>query len=205
MHVCPPPKTFLRLDVVGPDGEPLERYEDRAHSWVRNAYNLQALYSLFAQSLTTGAYEAGSLRCKLMSGTVGNNYGYNITNLVSVGTSANDTAGILVGSSNNAESFESFALGAKIANGNGAGQLSYQIQPYVAPIYDSVTKKWTSSPVRIFNNNSGASIDVNEVAMLAMGPPTQIMVCRDVLATTITVPNAGQLTVTYTIEMTFPA
>ena len=58
---------------------------------------------------------------------------------------------------------------------------------------------------KIFNNNSGAEITVSEVGLAGYESGQSMLMCRDVLASPVTVPNAGQLTVTYTIEMTFPA
>jgi len=65
--------------------------------------------------------------------------------------------------------------------------------------------------VRYFNNNSGGDIDVNEVGLVMNQPQGGSTVygkrlqARDKLASTVTVPNTGQLKVTYTIQLTYPA
>ena len=62
--------------------------------------------------------------------------------------------------------------------------------------------------IRYFNNNSGGNVNVNEVGIVAylQGQYNQnYMMSRDKLAATITVPNTGQLRVTYTIQLTYPA
>ena len=65
--------------------------------------------------------------------------------------------------------------------------------------------------VRYFNNNSGADVDVTEVAIVSHGyrpnssTDTYYMMARDLLTATVTVPDTGQLKVTYTIQLTYPA
>jgi hypothetical protein len=64
---------------------------------------------------------------------------------------------------------------------------------------------------RYFNNNSGADVSVNEVALALRGyqpgssVPYNYMTARDKLIATVTVPNTGQLKVTYTVQLTYPA
>lgn len=206
MHVVPPPKTFIELSVMDGDGIEVERYTDRAHSWVRNAYNFVAA---FFTAYKTGGYGAGSTDIKRRNGTVAGaalSYVGN-SGLVVGGASGNNSAGIVVGSGNSADAFDAHNLTSLITNGTTSGKLSYSAGSINAATYDDATKKYTCIATRVFNNNSGASIDVNECGLVvsAFGGDDVFLVCRDLLTTTVTVPNAGQLTVTYTIEMTFPA
>jgi hypothetical protein len=67
--------------------------------------------------------------------------------------------------------------------------------------YTSATKTWVATLIRVFNNNSGASIVVAEAGLLGSG---STLLSRDVLGSTVTVANGGQLTVTYTISRAFP-
>lgn len=199
MHVVPPPKTFLKLEVVGADGVPLETYKDRAHSWVRNAYNAM---SYFGTRLVGGggSYGSGSLKAKNMAGFESNNNA--ILQLSYYDSSAGDAQnGIIVGSGSADESFESTTLSTLINSGSTAGTLVYQAGTYTYWSYDSDSKKWSMQHKRIFNNNSGGTITVTECGTAI----TNFLTSRDLLASAVTVPNGGQLTVTYTIEMTFPA
>jgi len=64
--------------------------------------------------------------------------------------------------------------------------------------------------VRYFNNNSGGDVNVNEVALVLNQPQGgavygKWMQSRDKLASTVTVPNTGQLKVTYTVQLAYPA
>lgn len=196
MHVPPPPKMFLKLEVVGPDGETIDRYEDRTHSWVRNASN--GMCRAFVSPAVSGDYGPGSItQVNSSGGTLSAGY-----TPVGAGVGVIDRS-ILVGTSAAAESFDMYQYHpTMIDNGSAAGQLAYQAAVFGTGNYDSLTKKWTNTLSRVLNNNSGGDITVREVVLAVYG---NTMIARDVLATPKTIPNAGQLTVTYTIEMTFPA
>lgn len=207
MHVVPPPKTFLKLEVRDGAGELTDVYEDRAHSWVRNAYNM--LLHRFTKNTSGTTYAAGSTAIKgEATGTVVS--GLDTFFAESGGISPGGVVGasgfgIVVGTGTAAESFESYNLGAKIAHGTSSGQISYGAGLVPTLSYDSGSKKWTAPLTRIFNNNSGSGIEIGEVGIVYNCASSAFMFCRDLLGTPVTVPNAGQLTVTYTIEMTFPA
>lgn len=204
MHVVPPPKTFLKLEVRNGAGELTDVYEDRAHSWVRNAYNIAA-YFLAGMSSSGTTFGAGSLACKQANDGNQTNAAVSSGLLGNVG-STDLQWGINVGSGSAAETFESKSLATRIENGNGANQLAAQIGVAGAPSYNAGTKKWTATKTRVFNNNSGGEITVREVAFNAMlSGVSPLVVCRDLLAEAKVIPNAGQLTVIYTVEMLFPA
>lgn len=122
---------------------------------------------------------------------------------------ADDAKGILVGSGTDAETFEDYVLQTKIANGSGAGQLAYVESELHSVSYEAGTKTLKNSLVRYFNNNSGAAIGVNEVGIVYYGylanTPGNALVSRDKLGTTVSVPDTGQLKVTYTIQLVYPA
>jgi hypothetical protein len=76
------------------------------------------------------------------------------------------------------------------------------------------TRVFKVEMLRYLNNNSGADIGVNEVALVPKVSasvdsggyaPSPTLVARDKLPSTVTVPNTGQLKVTYTIQLTYPA
>lgn len=200
MHVVPPPKTFLKLEVRDGAGELTDVYEDRAHSWVRNGYNIMAYRSCLGVEYS--GFGAGILTLKRINGTA--SVGNVVDAMIAIGNSGQPVDGIVVGTGTDAESFDSFAMGALVGNGSSAGQLAYSAGT-LTKAYDSGTKKWAFTLSRVFNNNSGSSIVVGEVGIGVAASGVSTLTCRDVLTEAKTVPNAGQLTVTYTIEMTFPA
>ncbi|MBA7542378.1 hypothetical protein ES705_34699 [subsurface metagenome] len=212
LHI-PIPEAFLTLEVFGKNGKLLQRYHQRSHSWVRNAYNV-----MFSQmAMKNGddpVWGAGHLNVKKTSGAIwsfeiclgtggtgkdvdGTSEGYRAPAGIAV-------KGILVGSGTDAESFEDFFLQTQIAEGAGAGQLNHAQSEAHAISYAALVFK--NELARYFNNNSGGNIDVNEVVLTAeAGSGVEHIVSRDKLPATVTVPDTGQLKVTYTIQLTYPS
>ncbi len=218
----------LEMAVTLPGGGVIHRHKQRSHSWVRNAYNL--LFSelaacgakdatfgagLISQKLTSGSVQGGNQTPMVISNTAG---GYNWLRPLDAsiaagyyGQAGDLIGGIVVGSGTNAESFENYALQTAIAHGTGAGQLSYAASSAPSVSYDAPSKTMANAIVRFINNNSGGSVSVNEVALYgyvaALNDNVAATVClsRDLLGATVTVPNTGQLKVTYTIQLVYPA
>ena len=216
LHI-PIPEAFIELEVRDKYGFVIQRHKQRSHSWVRNAYN--ALFvQLAGKGCTETGFGAGKISIKATNESILEIAGSAI-NVVS-GGSADDVGsgyregageiehGILVGSGINAESFEDYVLQTPIAEGTGAGELNaVQSDPH-AYSYAALVGKNTL--IRYFNNNSGGNVDINEVCLATKGcvgvPCTYLWVMsRDKLASTVTVPDTGQLKVTYTIQLTYPA
>ena len=209
-------EAFLELEVRNRSGQIMHHHRQRSHSWVRNAYN-HLFCQMAAKDANDATFGAGKLSGKQTNGTVrgiGYPFGYGESNSVD-GTSYGlraaagiDTKGIQIGSGTNAETFEDYALQTQIANGTGAGQMSYIASEVHSIAYDAGTKVLRNTLIRYFNNNSGGNVNVNEVGIVAylQGQFSQnYMMSRDKLPATITVPNTGQLRVTYTIQLTYPA
>ena len=217
LHI-PISETFWELEVRDSNGNVIKRLKQRSHSWVRNAYN-HMFSQLAVKNGNNGSFGPGLLSIKDTSGTIrsaagpiGNsNADIDGTSYGCRGPAGDDTWGIQVGAGTNPESFEDYMLQTKIANGVGAGQISYIEQdPHVID-YNAGTRVLSNTIVRYFNNNSGGDIDVNEVGLVMNQPQGGSIVygkrlqARDKLASTVTVPNTGQLKVTYTIQLTYPA
>jgi hypothetical protein len=218
LHI-PISETFWELEVRDKNGKIIQSLKQRSHSWVRNAYNMMFCY-LAGKDLSNGSFGAGSLSLK----DTGNGVRYgggpvclsqqapvDSTSMGYRGPAGNDTYGILVGSGTNPEDFESYALHVKITNGTGTGQLTYVEAETHSILWNPGTLTMKNNLVRYFNNNSGADISVNEVALVlhGYGPgnsvPYNYMTARDRLVTTVVVPNTGQLKVTYTVQLSYPA
>jgi hypothetical protein len=216
----PFPEAFLALEVLDKDGKVIHRHHQRSHSWVRNAYNV--LFSQMAsKNGSDSTFGPGYINTRMTSGSV--RYGARPAGFIydssadSISSSSQgyradagvDNQGIMVGSGVDAESFEDYSLASQITNGTGAGQLSYVASEPHAINYDPVTRILKNDLVRYFNNNSGGNVSVNEVALhlhtYKGGMWPLGIVSRDKLASTITIPDTGQLRVTYTIQLTYPA
>ena len=216
LHI-PIPEAFWTLEVFDKDGKLIQRHHQRSHSWVRNAYNLMMI-QLAGLDAKDNTFAAGKISMKDTAATVQwqANRGLSLDSLGSSwidagytyrGPAGDDDMGILVGSGTTAESFEDYVLATKIANGVGAGQLSYVEGDEVVPSYAALV--FTATHVRYFNNNSGGNVDINEVCIVAYAtkspPDFYALMARDKLASTVTVPDTGQLKVTYTIQLTYPS
>jgi len=216
LHI-PMPEAFWELEVRDKDGKVIQRHRERSHSWIRNAYNHLAS-QLFAKNANDDTFGAGKLSIKkedatVLYGTYPITLGYSsncdIPPSGYLGSAGQNVVGIVVGTGTAAESFEDYKLDTKIANGVGAGQLSYIVSDTHVITYTAATKVLKDELVRYLNNNSGGDITVNEVGIICNGyvgqSAKQWLQVRDKLAAGVTVPDTGQLKVTYTIQLTYPA
>lgn len=212
----PVSEAFWELEVRDRYGRVIHYHKQRAHSWVRNAYNLMvcqaaAVASNSAVGLaivdTAGVTKSDTITQPTSgwsSTGTGNQSIYVNSGYGFYAGAGIDTFGIIVGSG--AENFDANAMGTKIANGVGAGQLSYAAvnAPVITTVGTTKKVEW----VRFFNNNSGGAVTVNEVAIYTYGTcgnaSVYYMPCRDLIAGGVSVPDTGQLRVTYAIQLTYP-
>lgn len=209
-------EAFLTLEVFDKDGRLLRRHRQRSHSWVRNAYNIM-FCQLAGKNADDDTFGAGKLSARDTGGIV--RYGFSPVSLAgqqdidqagygyrAVGGS--DLHGIQVGSGTNAESFEDYALQTLIDDGVGAGELSYVESDAHSITYTAGTKTLKNELARYFNNNSGGTVTVNEVALCGrgyVGGYYYLLTSRDKLASAVNIPDTGQLKVTYTIQLVYPS
>ncbi|GAI88190.1 unnamed protein product, partial [marine sediment metagenome] len=118
--------------------------------------------------------------------------------------------GIWIGLGAGAEDFEGFDLVTPIVDGAGADEMNSASSEPHALSYVAGTKTLTDTLIRYFNNNSGNPIDINEVGLLQsrlydLANNGTFLFTRDLLGATVTVPNTGQLKVTYTISLVYPS
>lgn len=219
LHMMPPAKIELQLDVFGADGEHKKEIKQLSKSWNRNFYNwmFSQMTGVPSRINSETTYKAGSLALMDASGSEtsslyssicayksssSSTIGCDLTSYI--GSSGKSDQGIVIGTGTEAESFEGYTLGTLIANGTGSGQMSYAAQEATTMSYDSGTKVMIATLIRYFNNNSGGVINVSEVGWYVYYRPS-IMVSRDLQSPTVAVADADQLKVTYTISVTFPA
>lgn len=218
-------EAWLKLEVFE-EGKKIYEHKQRSHSWVRNPYNMM-FSQLAGKDADNATFGAGLLSVKDTDGNVingsfalliGHREGTaNDTSVDAAGTgfngyraaAADDNYGILVGTGVGAESFEDNALGTKVDEGSGAGQLNHVQGEANVVTYAAGPKTLSNAIVRFLNNNSGGSIVIGEVALVVKGrannSDTFWMQARDKLGSTVTVPDTGQLKVTYTISLVYPA
>ena len=90
-----------------------------------------------------------------------------------------DSFGVLVGTSAVAPTRDDIDLGAKVAHGNGAGQLHHQGAILDSPLVVAGGRRLSIS--RQFDNNSGGPITVEEVALAVqyVGGPWYFLALHD--------------------------
>ena len=217
LHI-PIPVAFWTFDVFDKDGKLIQRHKQRSHSWTRNAYN--SIFSRIAKkNVSDGTFGAGKLSIKDTGGTLrsgagsvshftGGNYDTPNDSDGILTPAAQIDKGIVVGSGTTAESFEDYVLQTPITEGTGAGQLNAVASENHSMSYAALVLK--DEQVRYFNNNSGGDVSINEVAIYdgiyaAGGGRYNACMTRDKLGATVTVPDTGQVKVTYTIQLTYPS
>lgn len=219
----PCPQVHITLRSTDADGNVVAEFSDRSRTFNRNYWNM--LFKIMGGMVGSATT---SLADSLLPGTPTSSTTWGAGHLTQKSTTAvvrnsnasfppptaspavgNVLSGIVVGTGSSAEDFEGHALTTPVAQGTGAGQLSYAAMTLSTPSYNAGTKVWTSAHARIINNNSGGTITVTETAMYAhninVASGVAYMIMRDLLGASVAVLNAGQLTVTYTFTLTFPA
>lgn len=214
------PIPICRVSVVAHDaeGRETERYEGFSRTFTRNFFNMMFIQASGTTGVGAGFVD-GNITVRTTAGNIIGSFAQTGTanNLITSGFNfqpgtavvGGATNGIIVGTGIIPENFNSFALASALPHGTAPNTISYQAQSAQVDSWDGSTKKMTATYVRIFNNNSGSSLTITETGIYANfwssgvgnGP---CMFLRDLLAAPVTVVNAGQLTVTYTISMTFP-
>lgn len=206
----PVPELFVTLEVTNADGSKGDFYHGRARTWNRLFWNY-AFGSLACTPNSSATFGSGTLGFKSTGGTVYaasfNSTAQRNWNYGSATATSTTQKGIVVGTSTAAESFEDFALGAICGVGSGSGQLVHNAQSAPTTSYNAGTKTWTCTHVRVFNNNSAGAIVVAETALYPneVINNTAMMIERTKLPSTVNVAAGSQLTVTYTVTLTFPA
>jgi len=80
--------------------------------------------------------------------------------------STRDDRGIVVGSSSTASAYSDYALGAKISNGNGSGELRYGDSMFTTVESNTTASNFTEwRLVRWFKNESGSNVTINEIGL----------------------------------------
>ena len=200
---APIPRAFIHLRSVLADNV-ISSLSLPAHSWTRNFYNF-ALLAPFGFPTTDSTWGNGHANFKDSSATVQDLSSYMYA-WSAVNSAQDNTYGIIVGTSDAAESFDHVALTAKIAHGTGPGQLSHRAMPALTVSWAAGSKTLSLFLSRLFDNLSGSTITVKESGIISTCYYTayKFLFCRDVLSPALDVLNSGTLTVTYEAQLVYP-
>ncbi len=196
---------FIELEVRDKNGKLIEKRIERSHSFVKNF--LAALRTIFFLNAIINGNMSPSEEIdtngnprKQTTGFTHNDWG--IFDLVkSLGSTK---AGIVVGSGTTTPTPNDYKLASPIADGTGAGQLQYGTIDSPDISCDGNTCKLII--IRTFTNGSGGDVTVTEIGLQAQryygSTEYMILIARDVLSQSVTVPNGATLTVRYIIQIT---
>lgn len=185
-------KGYYVIEVRDRNGKLRRRFRRKSHSYVQQWNELicvQVGYKLNLSIKDTGGTDRDVDK--------------NLTTLQSNAPAANADYGIVVGTGNTAVTISDYALETICAEGTGTNQLNYQ----ACTIADaSVSGSECSFTVtRSAINNSGITITVKEIGLYCLGHDgiagRYFLGLRDVLASTVDVPDGGAITVVYTIKV----
>jgi hypothetical protein len=204
------PQLMLELEVRDKNGKLLNRKKTPAKSWLKafitilkGEFGTRTL-TVVGSGATSVVDETGTARSyPLNNGNAPASY---FMNLSTLGDTGDTSLGIIVGTSDTANSLTTYALGGKIANGIGSGQLLYgteSIEDVSNPSGNDLQFRMT----RTFTNNSGSTITVKEVGLLikkydAVQVSRSFLAARDVLPSAVDVPDGATLTIRYVVKIT---
>jgi len=210
----------LTVTVKDKDGKIIKQHKQHSHSFLMNflailgnlmlsPYNNYSNYYFFVST-------ADTWWCYTPSSTV--------QNILTILDGANDsTYGILVGTGTATPTPNDYNLERQIQNGTGSGELIYGAHSISPQVSTTGIAGQTTTPTsgvltpsgnvtsfqvsRTFQNQSGASITVSEVGIMAEATLNQnvtqyVLLIHDLLSSAITIPNNGVMAITYTISVT---
>lgn len=120
---------------------------------------------------------------------------------ISVGGGVNDnTRGIQVGTGTAATTITTRVMQTLIVGGNGASQLAYGVNSTTQAATSGTTRSVTMS--RVFTNNSGASITIQEVGIYFQGGASGFVFLMERTLSVQAILNTASATATYTIGVT---
>jgi len=187
-------KAYLKIKIIDENGKCTYYRRYRSRSFVAN-FLRQIFTNLSHQSVNNVNTSGGSYSIV--------NYDTIIVNNVS----NNDNYGILIGSGTSAPNIIDYNLSQVISNGASVGQMQYGAVSVTGAVTNTSTNTGYITVTRTFTNNSGASITVSEVGLVAWsgnfsGQSNQFyLIIHDLLPTPITVPNGSSLSISYEIQV----
>jgi len=195
-------KAYLKIKVINEKGKCIYYRRYRSRSFVIGFLNV-LFTNLTGQKITN-------------INTSGSSYTISPVDLIYVADSSNDdNYGIQIGTGTTAPSITDTRLSQLITNGAGVGQMQYGAVSVTGAVTNTTNNTGYITVTRTFTNNSGASITVSEVGLVAWSGNTSFilggttysqtnqfyLIIHDLLPTPITVPNGSSLSISYEIQV----
>jgi hypothetical protein len=203
---------YLTAVVRDSEGKIIGVHRQRSHSPTANFIALFLPLSYFTSNNTSAMITNASGTNYSFSVALGSN-GISIPypNTNSVGNSPSYFLMIQVGSGSRSNPYSAYSLAAPIANGSGAGQLTYgsATLPISITINGNIAYFYI---IQTYNNISGGTVTITEVGIIAyltlanyfntnVYKIGNTLIWYDVLSSPISVPNGGSVTIYYTFTV----
>ena len=179
-------KAYLKIKVIK-DGKCIYYRRYRSRSFVANFIN--TFYANLSIGTVTNVATNGTSY----------NPNYNSSMYVAAGSN-NNNFGIQIGTGTKAPAITDYSLTQLIPNGTSAGQMQYGAVSIMSPVINTTNNTGYFVVTRTFTNNSGGSITVSEVGLVASST-YYFLIIHDLLPTPITVPNGSSLSISYEIQV----
>jgi len=201
-------KLEIELEVRGKNGKLINKRRVKANSWLRNfalAFRVLLFCARAQLNVTTTVVNVGGASATFRASSVNAS---KLTPLATRAPSGNDDYGIQVGTGTTPVTRDDYCLVSKIPHGTATGQMVYGA--VTVEDVDGVPPESRFRIIRVFSNESGADITVNEIGLVAnnyafydaVTAEVYFMLARDVLPSPVTVPVGATLTVRYIVSVT---
>lgn len=220
-HKIPVPELRMRRQIFMDGEEIFDSGFNRCRSEVRNYYNIVFGHANAKGLDDSGSFGTGFLSLKDTGGnidaisripyfasSVGADPDVRSATTGVLATAGTDDLGLIIGTGNTADDFEDFAIETLTPNGSGTGppiEFDYSQSELHSITNTTLTLKDTR--IRDFNNNSGVSETIEEVAeYMGMNFSSQqpYMTIRDLTGGDV-VANTAQLRVTLESSLVYPS
>jgi len=186
----------LTITVKDKDGKIIKQHKQKSHSFVANFMYFLGTFLANTEYNWTD-----------VSGNVRQYYGNNnlpLSLILNANCGSPGQCGIVIGTGTATPTPQNYKLGNQIANGTSSGQMQYGNPSFIQPTVSGNTTSMIIS--QTFQNQSGASITVSEVGIIAFTDTSSgydyVLLVHDLLSSPITVANLSVLQITYTISVT---
>lgn len=178
------------VEVTDKNGKVIQRIAAPSRSFVRQWYDLMAIHASHGAAFV------------MDTGGVSRSVGDHENNWRAYAIAGVTTYGIRVGKGTTPVTIDDYALYNPIEEGMDADQLSHQAMTYVAPAVADSTCSFVLR--RSMINNSGNTISgIKEIGCyMRMYTSYYAMGFRDVLPSSLSVPDGGTISVAYTLSVT---
>jgi len=204
----------VEIELKDKDGKIILKKKFRSKSFVANFLRIINLYMK-----TQGLTSYSTLYATAFSAGVKNHSGTAVNTVIAsaysdkpapilfvAAPSSEANYGIRVGSGSSTPTPTDYNLASPIAHGTGSGQLVYGSVSVEDVIIDGNTVYFRI--IRTFSNSSGATVTVREIGLsmrtwvALWNTWDYVLLARDVLSSSVDVPNGATLTVRYILSTT---